>query len=201
MGSDSINPSDENYEIAPESAYAPANPTDGRSIGEWESRFPQNAKKKIRRESFYLGSILLCIPILLVLIHLDCFDTLKIPIEVKKYLYAWIGGTLGGTLFSIKWLYHSVARNLWNADRWLWRAFTPHISAGLAFAFIVLISSGLINIFSPDALNKNTAVLGLSFLVGYFSDSAVAKLNEIANTIFGETTKGKGKKKAKKSEN
>jgi hypothetical protein len=28
-------------------------------------------------------------------------------------------------------------------------------------------------------------VVGLAFLVGYFSDSAVAKLTEIANTLFG----------------
>jgi len=193
---DSNNPDSE----ITEAAFAPANPTDGRAPGDWESRFPTLARKKIKREAIYLGLILVLIPIVLLTNYSNFFGNYTIPPTVKKYIYAWMGGTLGGTLFSLKWLYHTVARFVWNADRWLWRFFTPHISGGVSFAFIVLISSGLINIFSPDAMNKNTAVLGLSFLIGYFSDSAIAKLNEIANTIFGETRKGKGKKKIKKAD-
>jgi hypothetical protein len=38
-------------------------------------------------------------------------------------------------------------------------------------------------------MDKNNAVFGVSFLIGYFSDSAIAKLTEIANTIFGATQK------------
>jgi hypothetical protein len=37
-------------------------------------------------------------------------------------------------------------------------------------------------------------VVGLGFLVGYFSDSAIAKLTEIAETLFG-TTRAKEKHK------
>jgi hypothetical protein len=172
-------------------SYAPANPTDGRSIGNWQSRYPVEANIIIKKEAFYVGVLLVLIPSLLICIHQDFFKLFIIPDVIKKYSYAWLGGMLGGVLFSIKWLYHSVARFLWNQDRWLWRLFTPHISGALSFSFVILISSGIINIFSPEALNKPTAVFGLSFLVGYFSDSAIAKLNEVAITLFGSTEKGK----------
>ena len=105
--------------------------------------------------------------------------------SVGRYGLAWIGGTLGGTLFTIKWLYHVVARQLWNLDRRLWRLFTPHISGGLAFAVIALVSSGMMKIFNAKATHTPSVVVGMAFLVGYFSDNAVAKLTEIANTLFG----------------
>jgi len=41
--------------------------------------------------------------------------------------------------------------------------------------------------------------MGLGFLVGYFSDSAVAKLTEVAETLFG-TIRAKEKHQEKKSE-
>lgn len=94
---------------------------------------------------------------------------------------------LGGTLFDIKWLYHSVARQIWHMDRRLWRFFTPHISGGLAFIVLTLISSGLLRVFDQHAIESPSLVLGMTFLVGYFSDSTVAKLAEIADTIFGTT--------------
>ena len=103
-----------------------------------------------------------------------------------------MGGTLGGTLFAIKWLYHVVARELWNMDRRLWRLFTPHISGGLAFAVTVLISSGIMRIFDAHATASHSVVVAVAFLVGYFSDSAVAKLTDIADTLFG-TTRSKEK--------
>ncbi len=70
-------------------------------------------------------------------------------------------------------------------DRRLWRFFTPHISGGLAFAVVALISSGLVRVFDPHAIESSALVLGVAFLVGYFSDSTAAKLAEIADTIFG----------------
>jgi hypothetical protein len=61
------------------------------------------------------------------------------------------------------------------------------VSGGLAFAVIALISSGLVRIFDHRAIESLSLVVGLGFLVGYFSDSAVAKLSEIADTLFGTT--------------
>lgn len=63
--------------------------------------------------------------------------------------------------------------------------FTPHISGGLAFAVTALIASGVFRIFDLKAMDSHPGVVGLGFLVGYFSDSAIAKLYEVAETLFG----------------
>ena len=108
----------------------------------------------------------------------------------RQVLFAWLGGILGGTLYAIKWLYHVVAKNLWNSDRRLWRLFTPHVSGGLATVFIILLGSGLVTIVDPDAMASIWVCFGMSFLIGYFSDNATAKLTEVAETLFGRTDRG-----------
>jgi hypothetical protein len=180
--------------VKPTVSFAPADPTDGRKAGSWKTRYDKEALPFIWREARYVGALIILIPVIIISIKLDFFGVVVIPSDIKKYSFAWLGGCLGGTLFSTKWLYHSVARNVWNQDRFLWRIFTPHISGALAFSFIMIISSGIINLFSPVAMEKNNAVFGVSFLIGYFSDAAVAKLTEIANTLFGATQKDPGKK-------
>ena len=111
-----------------------------------------------------------------------------------KYGFAWTAGTLGGVLFDLKWLYHTVARGLWHLDRRLWRIFTPHISGGLSFFILALVASGGLRIFDSKATDSLALVVGLGFLVGYFSDSAIAKLTEVAETLFG-TIRAKEKHK------
>ena len=101
---------------------------------------------------------------------------------------------MGGTIFAIKWLYHSVARGIWHEDRRLWRLWTPWISLGLAFVFWALMSSGLLKIFNPAAMSSELTTLSLGFLIGYFSDAATAKLAEVANTLFGVVRNGDNKR-------
>ncbi len=178
--------------------FGQSDPTDNRSLLQWESRYPPEAKKHFMFEAVYLGSILAFIPFLMFVLLCHFPGTVWQHLDahfihvITKYGLAWAGGMLGGTLFAIKWLYHVVARELWNLDRRLWRLFTPHISGGLAFAVIVLISSGLTRIFDAQSTNSHAVVVGVSFLSGYFSDSAIAKLTDIADTLFG-TTRSKEK--------
>jgi hypothetical protein len=172
--------------------FAPLDPLDGRDRGQWRSRFPKDARTKIRNEAIYLGLLLAISPLLMVLLNAGVLKNLLGMNDdqhqpLLTYGLAALGGLLGGTLFDIKWLYHTVARTIWHEDRIYWRIFTPHISAGLAFAMVALISSGVIRIFDPAATQSKSLVVGVSFLVGYFSDSAVAKLTEIAQTIFGSS--------------
>jgi hypothetical protein len=178
--------------------FGASDPTDNRKLLEWQSRYPPEASKEIRLEAIYLGSLFIATPWLLLAFFCRAphyfwkFLDASFQESVARYGLAWIGGTLGGTLFTIKWLYHVVARELWNLDRRLWRLFTPHLSGGLAFAVTALISSGIMKIFDIKAMHTPSVVVGMAFLVGYFSDNAVAKLTEIADTLFG-TSRSKEK--------
>jgi hypothetical protein len=172
--------------------FAPFDVKDGRRLGEWKSKYSVEALKQIRYESIYLVVLLFGSPLVMLLLFLG-FPKVWLGVDdviykpIVKYGLAWLGGTLGGTLFDLKWLYHSVARRIWHEDRRLWRLLTPHISGGLSFIVIILISSGLLRIFDNKAIESRALVVGIAFLVGYFSDSAVAKLAEIAETLFGST--------------
>jgi hypothetical protein len=161
---------------------------DGRRAGEWRTRYP-DARLHIYGEAIYLAIHLFAVLGLIVVCWLG-----KIPqlgqsadrsLRLSRYIYAWLAGTLGGTMFSIKWLYHSVARYYWNQDRRLWRLFTPHLSGALALMFLVTARSGLLNTVNLSAYNSPSAIIASSFLVGYFSDSAIGKLKDIAETLFG----------------
>lgn len=169
-------------------------PNDGRGKGVWQTNYPKEARVAIYLEATYLGVIFISAPVASLLVLNDFFQNFLITTALKKYSYAWFGGTFGGVLFAFKWLYHSVATNMWNEDRRLWRIITPHISGGLAFAVAVLISSGMLNVFSSESLDRPSAAFGLGFLVGYFSDSAIGKLREVARTIFGTTERKERKK-------
>jgi hypothetical protein len=172
--------------------FAPADITDGRREGDWKSRYPPKAWAIIIGEGIYLLVLLFGAPILLLWIcsydparrfslNTSSYD------EAVPWVCAWLGGTLGGTLFDLKWLYHSVAKQIWNVDRLLWRLFTPHLSGGLAFATVLLVGSGLLRIFDTATSNSPKVATGIAFLVGYFSDMAVAKLTELARTLFGQS--------------
>jgi hypothetical protein len=173
------------------SVFGQADPTDGRKPYDWASRYDDPvAKKEIRREAIYLGLLVILIPTLMVVLWLGYpKNLLRLSDEryqpLVKYGFAWLAGTLGGTLFALKWLYHVVARGIWNLDRRLWRIFTPHISGGLSFFVLALVASGAVRVFDSKATDSLSLVIGLGFLVGYFSDSAIAKLTEVAETLFG----------------
>ena len=170
--------------------FAPDDPTDGREFLEWSSKYPDDAKRGIRIEAIYLGALLLFVPIAITVLWLEYpqywlgLSDYKYK-NILRYGFAWLSGMLGGTIFALKWLYHTVARQSWHLDRRLWRIFTPHISGGLAFAFVALIASGMFRIFDRKSVESLSLVIGVSFVVGYFSDMAVAKLSEIAGTLFG----------------
>jgi hypothetical protein len=180
------------------SAFGQADPTDNREPLDWRSKYSDpDAKREIRIEAIYLGCLLVVVPLAMAALWLEYpKNWLHLPDQkyhaLLKYGLAWLAGTLAGTLFDLKWLYHTVARQIWHMDRRLWRIFTPHISGGLAFSVVALVASGGVKIFDAKATESHALVVGLSFLVGYFSDNAIAKLLEIAETLFG-TTRAKEK--------
>lgn len=108
--------------------------------------------------------------------------------HLTLYGSAWIGGVLGGCVFSIKWLYHSIARGKWHLDRRPWRFLTPLMSGALAFATMTLLISGVIPIFNTTITGSQAGVTGVSFIIGYFSDNTVAALAAAADRILGTKT-------------
>jgi len=105
--------------------------TDGRLPGEWQSKFPKEARRRINAEAI----------ILVVFFVFFCFTSGTLlglssqsgslqlfgaTVTVDFRLLAIFSvGCLGGTTFSIKWLVHSVARCKWHLDRCYWRFFVP----------------------------------------------------------------------------
>jgi hypothetical protein len=177
--------------------FAPADYSDGRSrnangILEWRTRYDPEARKRIRNEAIYLALLLgACLMGIFWCLSgstsLAASSTQVTGSDIQRCLIAWLGGTIGGAAFTTKWHYHSVAKGIWNEDRLLWRLFSPHVSGVLALFVALLIAGGFIRIFDQEFFQKVISIAGVSFLVGYFSDKALAKLAEVADTVFGPT--------------
>jgi hypothetical protein len=147
----------------------------------------------MRVEFIYLTLLLLACPLLLfVLATHKLADPLSLTAgesdALARFGVAWVGGTLGGCVFTIKWFYHSIARGKWHLDRRAWRFLTPLVSGALAFGTIALFLSQAFPIFDPRFTRNLAAIVGLSFLIGYFSDNTIAALSAAADRVFGTKT-------------
>ena len=165
---------------------------DARPFSQWRSRYPEAIHGVIAQELLYLVAVFLTALLLMAaavgtlrgssLVDLPLSRrTLQLMAEGQLAVSA---GLFGGTIFSLKWLYHSVAKGSWHLDRRIWRLSTPFISSGLALAVIALIRSETLRVLNPVVTHSVSGILGLSFLVGYFSDITVGKLNELAEVLF-----------------
>jgi hypothetical protein len=88
------------------------------------ARVPRNPAGRLRCRPLLLGTGKLDKPL-----ALNSTDRR----HLTHYGSAWIGGVLGGSVFSIKWLYHSIARGKWHLDRRPWRFLTPLMSGARLF--------------------------------------------------------------------
>jgi len=172
--------------------FAPKDLTDGRAPGDWRSRYEALAWRWILVEGLYLLVVFVGLVVVLVIVWLrrpaDWWHlSPRQSLTLTRYAYAWLAGTLGGLLFAMKWLYHAVAKWNWNLDRSLWRYLTPHISGGLAFATVVIFNSIMAS--EQGAMMSGTKSLAMGFLVGFFSDNAIAKLAEVAETLLAPARK------------
>ncbi len=166
--------------------------TDGRKPGDWKTRWKDPAaRSQINREFAYLAVAMTASFVLILLTwdghlgrwlatssasHQQIFDL---------YTYAALGGLVGGTTFSLRWLCNSVAHDTWNADRWIWRVATPVMSTALALALFALVRSDLVSVIDVRPLSHGAGSLSFGFLAGYFSDNVVGAMLRAAEHIFG----------------
>ena len=175
-------------------------PTDGRKLGEWKSRYPDEAWRRIWFELGYLIILLLAGSVLLIAIGnalasvrpgtppiLVTLCGVTVEREILSWLSVAIAGMIGGVAFDLKWLYHSVAKHIWSVDRCLWRLIVPLVSGVVAVFLAFMIVSGIVPFLKGDSFKNMYFGLGFGFLFGYFSDNVLAALKKFADTAFGRT--------------
>lgn len=124
---------------SPNSVRQNSDYTDGRAPGQWESMYPLAARQCMRSEAALLTVFLifwssfcgvsLALSDERVQFPLLDLTTCATPPPLFTLDFRWTAifaaGGLGGTVFSIKWLIHSVAKRKWHLDRRYWRLFVP----------------------------------------------------------------------------
>ncbi|WP_444668425.1 hypothetical protein [Cereibacter changlensis] len=175
-----------------------ANLTDGRARGEYKSSYPLSAWRQIFLEFSYLGALLFGLALCLIdpalskspienndAIYTSYFLQLEVKGEALKWIALTISGMLGGTIFCLKWLYHSVAKGAWHSDRVLWRIVVPFNSAFVALFTGFLFASGTVPFLKDETLDTPIMAASFGFIFGYFSDNILAALQNFAHKIFG----------------
>lgn len=173
--------------------FAPIALNDGREKGDYKSRYECPQWTQIGIEAAYLLGVFAASSYFLLMVGRNILPNGTLATLLgsnswsngRAFILAFFGGSLGGTLFAMKWLYHSVARGLWNHDRILWRLFAPLLSAGAATTFVILSVSGVVPFFGPALAGSATGATGIGLLVGFFSDRAFSMFENMIQGLFG----------------
>ncbi|PPD55407.1 MAG: hypothetical protein CTY12_01125 [Methylotenera sp.] len=174
-----------------------ADPTDGRAKYDYKSRYPLCIRAQMFSEALYLLAILIISTYHLVWMFGDSLPFWQTQLtftelnrDLQKMFAFFTAGTIGGTMFGLKYLHHVVGKGLWNEDRRIWRIFTPFLTALLAAMFGILVDGGFIHLSTQvDGKPPYSSYVSIGFFTGYFADTALAKLQEIATFIFGAEKK------------
>ncbi|MCK9397805.1 MAG: IPT/TIG domain-containing protein [Methylobacter sp.] len=103
-------------------------------------------------------------------------------VPTHLFIMVILAGALGGCLHGLRSLvWHVGDRNLQNSRR-LKYFFLPLIGAAIGVIFFLAVSAGLYKVQGTE----NMILIGLSGLVGMFSDEAVEKLKKIAEGLLTE---------------
>lgn len=172
--------------------WNPGDPTDGRQKYACESAYPFGCRIEIFFEALYLTLLMLIGAYLIIWYVAGDFALFKLEIRsdqlsspIRNLLAFPIAGLMGGTMFGLKWQYRVSARGWWHKDRRVWRVCSPWLSAALAMMVGITIDGGLLGLsFSHTATNPASTLLSVGFVTGYFADSALAKLQDIASVVF-----------------
>ena len=171
---------------------------DGRDVGNWSSRYPAGAWFQIIPE-FLLLTTYLVLPSYFLLEAIieppnvssrdgyvySTFLGINVSTANAKWIALTLAGFIGGAVFDLKWLYHSVAKGKWNRDRCLWRIIVPFNSAMVSLFTGFLFASGIVPFLKNESFENVFTLLGFGFIFGYFSDNILAALQNLARKVFG----------------
>jgi hypothetical protein len=176
--------------------------TDGRAIGQYQSAYSFGAWVQIVGELAYLlivlglsfaGLVLLAKYVVLRETSGPVFALIGSPTEstpLVVYAAVILSGICGGCASSLKWLYHSVAKQRWHRDRLIWRLIVPPLSGVLAVFTALMIISGIVPFLNRTSLAGPASGAALGFFVGLFSDNLLAALQKVAFRAFGTVDVG-----------
>ena len=177
-------------------ALTPREDNDGRPLFEANSRYVEHCRNEQKREGIYIGVLLGVNLAALVAVSVGTLTYIVPPpylVPLQNYLLAGLGGLLGGVVYGGKWLYHSIAKGLWHRDRRMWRFLSPWMSVGTTVGIWSLMSIGFFPALTEPSVTAGVAALakpiGTGFVVGYLSDSVLAKMKELTEVLFGSSTK------------
>jgi len=112
--------------------------------------------------------------------------TFAVGAEVLLLYVVLLSGIIGACVWSLYVLSsHLSAGQDFNRSWAAWYLVRPFLGAGLAVILYAILRAGL---FSAGSGVDDTSVIGvsaMSFLVGLFTENAIHKLHEIADTVFG----------------
>ncbi|MCK4837687.1 MAG: hypothetical protein KAS94_02735 [Desulfobulbaceae bacterium] len=163
-------------------------PTDGRDAHDWKSKYSPEARKEINHEAIAIVFTICLVYVILLMVWKGwacLWLSITIPEKIiifNRYAYFGLSGLLGGTVFSMKYLYRTAARGWWHQDRKLWRMTSPLVGMVLAFVVGAMIDSRMLP--TNGSISASYAI-SIGFLVGYFADQAIAKMYEVAMVVFG----------------
>ncbi len=156
--------------------------------------FFKKEQTQIYFEFTYLVLALLSSCTLMLLIY---FGILPLLSPQKCYLYSALGGFLGGWTYDAKWFFRVTARGksgkspwLWDPNKIYWRLLTPFISSVVGFAVYLSALTDVVPVLSITPLSGKSAFT-FSYIAGYFSDIAIGKLADTADSLFGKRNRTK----------
>jgi len=126
--------------------------------------------------------------------------TFSISDEVRLFLIVALSGALGGLVHALRSLYWYVGNRALMRSWLAMYILLPFVGTTLGLVFYLVIRGGF---FSPQATVEQTSPFGfaaLAGLVGMFSEQAVLKLKQVAETLLIEAPKGEDAKPQKKGE-
>jgi len=170
---------------------------DGRDRGDYETRYPLSAWFQISLELTYLVAVIGGASLCLIWIaravvvgpadyfYPNLFGKLPDNLPILVWAAAGLAGACGGAASALKWLYHSVAKGMWNRDRVIWRIVVPPLSSMLSVFAGLMVISELFHIFNRALFTSPATGAAFGFFVGLFSDNVLASLQKLAIRIFG----------------